>query len=567
LFDAATMIREAEAGLAKTKEKSLDWFPFDHLPSLRWKTGEAVDARIPRWWVTLAAKLKQPGGNALIGLWLDRLVPGDAHRLGWMVLTSWIEQDTRTCTLDEANQYAAAHVDATVRQNQQYVRQYPQMASYWPTERDLVFEQLRRSKLSTYLGSAADSKGVLALTARVDGADAAQRVRAFLKDHGARVAQAKALLDALAANPSTTALQVVLAAANRSKQRSVQAHAGGLITTIAERQGWTTDELADRTIPSGGLDADATLELDCGRDRSYALRLDASDALVLVNADGKEVKALPTPRIDDEKGLIDAAKKLVATARKETKQVFAAQTERLREAMYLGRRWKRDDWVSFIAGHPLVGRLAQRLVWIGSDGHGGAQFFRPLGDGSYTDAQDDDVDLSRVVEVELAHRSLAEPDAIAAWQRHLADYEIAPPFDQFSRELPELPAEMATAREIRDREGWMIETFKLRGVANKLGYVRGPAEDGGWFMHYERPYRSAGIIALIEFSGSPLPESNAPAALHVLTFRELRGNGHHGRQLRLDDVPPVLLAEAWQDLHDIAAKGSGFDPEWQKKAQ
>jgi hypothetical protein len=35
--------------------------------------------------------------------------------------------------------------------------------------------------------------------------------------------------------------------------------------------------------------------------------------------------------------------------------------------------------------------------------------------------------------------------------------------------------------------------------------------------------------------------------------------------LALSDVPPVLLAETWRDLHDIAAKGSGFDPDWQKK--
>ena len=36
-------------------------------------------------------------------------------------------------------------------------------------------------------------------------------------------------------------------------------------------------------------------------------------------------------------------------------------------------------------------------------------------------------------------------------------------------------------------------------------------------------------------------------------------------QIALGDVPPVLLAECWRDLHDIADKGSGFDPDWQKK--
>jgi len=28
---------------------------------------------------------------------------------------------------------------------------------------------------------------------------------------------------------------------------------------------------------------------------------------------------------------------------------------------------------------------------------------------------------------------------------------------------------------------------------------------------------------------------------------------------------PVPLSEAWGDLHAIAATGSGFDPDWEKK--
>ncbi|MES2056914.1 MAG: DUF4132 domain-containing protein [Pseudomonadota bacterium] len=565
-FDSAAMIKEADAALAKTTDKALTWFPFAQLPALHWRNGEAIDPRIPQWWVTLAAKLKQPGGNALIDLWLDRLAPGDAHRLGWAVLTSWIEQDTRTCTEEEANQYAAAHVAATLRQNIDTVKRYPQAADYYATDRDTVFAQLRRVKLGTYLGSAVDSKGILALATRVDGADAAQKVRPFLKDHGARTSQAKALLEMLASNPAGAALQLVLAAANRSKQRSVQAHAGTLVEAVADRRGWSAEELADRTVPTAGLDADGTVDLDCGRDRIYALRLDGADGLVLVNADGKEVKALPAPRIDEEKPLIEAAKKLVSTARKESKQVFASQTERMREAMYLGRRWRREDWESFLAAHPLVGRLARRLIWLGVDGEGRvAGAFRPLGDGSYTDAADEDVALAGFADVQLAHRSLLDADAIGAWQRHLADYEVVPPFDQVGRALPEVTETMGGKQEIRDREGWMIETFKLRGIATKLGYVRGAAGDGGWFTGYERPYRSAAIVAEIEFSGSPLPEENTLAALHTLSFRVLRDNGYHGRQLTLKEVPPVLLAETWQDLHDIAAKGSGFDPDWQKK--
>ena len=63
-----------------------------------------------------------------------------------------------------------------------------------------------------------------------------------------------------------------------------------------------------------------------------------------------------------------------------------------------------------------------------------------------------------------------------------------------------------------------------------------------------------------------MPEENRPAALQSLSFRKQRGGGGSGSQVPLGEVPPVLLAETWRDLHDIAEKGTGFDPEWQKKA-
>ncbi|MBI4922294.1 MAG: DUF4132 domain-containing protein [Devosia nanyangense] len=564
-FDRPTLVKDAKAGLAKAQPKGLEWLqPYVRLLSLQWKDGTPVDPLLPEWWSVLAVKLKQPGGNALINLWLDRLSPRDAQRLGWTILTGWIDEDTRTPTDEEANAHAALHVDATLRQHIGWAKQYPQSADYWPTDRAVVFEALKRQKAGTYLGSAADSKGVLALATRVAGADAAQRVRAFLKDHGSRVSQAKALLELLAAIGTGPALQLLLSAANRSKQRSVQAHAAALIAEVAEHNGWSPAQLADRTVPTGGFDTDGTQELDCGTNRSYRLQLDARDAVIILNADGREVKALPGPRIDDERPAVEAAKKQLATARNEVKQVLTAQTERLQEAMCLQRSWTRGDWESFVAGHPIVGRVATRLVWQGVDAGGQpVATFRPLGDGSNTDATDGEVDLAEIGDIRLAHSSLLDEGSVAAWRAHLADYAVEPPFDQLGRDLPQLEEGQGVARTITDREGWMIDSFKLRGIATKLGYQRGQAQDGGWFLTYEKTYHEAGLVAEIEFTGSPLPEASRPTALQSMSFRKLRGSGG---QVPLADVPPVLRAECWRDLHDIAAKGMGFDPEWQKKA-
>ncbi len=37
--------------------------------------------------------------------------------------------------------------------------------------------------------------------------------------------------------------------------------------------------------------------------------------------------------------------------------------------------------------------------------------------------------------------------------------------------------------------------------------------------------------------------------------------------VELGDLPPVLLAECWNDLRTIAASGSGHDPDWEKKVE
>lgn len=566
LFDPAVLVKEAEAGLAKTRPKGLDWFAFDMIPQLRWADGTPVDPILPRWWVTLAAKLKQPGGNALINLWLDRLAPGDAHRLGWMVLTGWIDEDTRRPSDEEANAHAAQNVDAVLKANIANVKRWPQSADYFPTDRSVVFARLKRDKASVYLSTAAESKGVLALASRVNGADAAQRIRPYFKDHGSRVSQAKALLEVLAAIGSSAALQALLGAANRMKQRSVQDFAATLVDDIAARNGWTPAQLADRTVPTGGFDADGTQELDLGPDRTYRLQCDAGDQIVILNPDGREVKALPAARVDEEKPLVDAARKQLSNARKEVKQVLASQTLRLQEAMFLQREWDVAEWEGFLAAHPLVGRIGARLVWQGLDAEGrDAALFRPLGDGSYTDADDGDVALAGFARIRLAHSSLLTAQQVAGWRRHLADYAVEAPFDQLGRDLPVLDVTQAKATAITDREGWMIETFKLRGAATKLGYQRGAAQDGGWFVTYEKQFRDAGVMVEIEFTGSPLPEENQPGALVSLAFRKLRGTSAAG-VMALGDVPPVLLAESWRDFHDIADKGTGLDPEWKKKA-
>lgn len=561
-LSSESLVKEAMAGLKAQKVKGIDWFPFAALPALEWAGGGAVPAEVPRWWILLAVKLAQPGGNTLFSLWLDQLAPASAEALGRFVLAGWLGHDTVHPSETEANDYAQAKAQESLEWHQDFGKRYnnEQYAAY---TYEKAFAELRRSKLSVYLNNAYAERGMLGLAVRADGAQAVALVRAYMRDSYTRTSQVRALTEYLGGHASTSTLQFLLSIARRHRTKQVQILAGELVERIADERGWTADELADRTVPTAGLDERGVLELPIG-DREYELKLEADDSLALYNPAGKVVQSLPQIKEGPDKEAADEAKAAVANAKKELKQVFEFQAKRLYEALCVGRRWPVADWRRYLLEHPLVGRLAQRVIWLGLDAEGKVvTAFRPMSDLSLTDAADNEVDLDGVETVQLAHRSLLSAEAAAAWAQHLDDYKVAPLFEQLERPLLAAP----TGTALEDRSGHVIEAFKLRTAANKLGYERAPAEDGGWFTEYLKPFASIGITAVIEFTGSPLPEENREVALVEAKFRQVsaKRRAGYGREMLLADVPPVLLSEVWNDVHQIAAAGSGFAADWQKR--
>jgi hypothetical protein len=502
-FSEKALKAEAEKGLAKAPAKPLDWFPFAALPGLKWQDGKTVGPEVVKWWIVLADKLKGPAGNALFELYLDRLRTEDAERFGLFLLQAFIERDTTTCSEEEALAYAKQHTDQNQQNWQSWQQRDPEWAAQHPFNYEQSFAAYKAAKLGQHVHSCSENKGLLGLTMRAPGPDAGALVRRYLKDHGNKVNQSKALLLALARNPSPAAIQVVLAAANRLKQKTVQALAKELIDGIAERRGWSADELADRTIPSAGFDEAGEMELDCGEGRLFRAVYRGDGKIDLFNPDGKAVKALPAPRSEADKEAVAESKKALANARKEVKQVEAMQHQRLYEAMCVERTWAPETWVTCLQRHPIAGRLCQRLVWLTLDEEGRTLAgFRALEDGTLSSNADDTVDLGKAAAIKLAHQALLPVDDAEAWVTHLQNYEVDPLFPQFGKALLSAEGDAREAAAIEDRKGWMIDSFKLQGAVAKLGYERGEVGDGGGFYEYVKRFDGVGLRAVIEFSGS-----------------------------------------------------------------
>jgi HEAT repeat protein len=542
------LIAEAETACAKAEPDLPAWLSGSGLPAVHFRDGSTVPPLVVRHWLALAIRLKDPGATGQFGIYLDQLLPADARSFSNWVLDSWIAYDTQSSTLEDATAYAMANYQ------QHYSWAYTSLQT--PERREELIAHIIREKTGELLNSGSETKGMLALACRADPLFASNRVRWFLKKHGRRSNQAMALLEVLAGTGQPVALQVVIAASARLKQKSTQARAAEIAERYAEDRGWSFDELADRTVPSAGFDDDGVLELPCGEDEKlYTARLDAMLGIHLFNPDGKSMKSLPAG--DDE--VTKESKKAFSAARKELAQVVELQGSRLFEAMCIERAWPVADWRLAFHEHPVMRRLIERLVWQGLGEEGNPLgLFRPTQEGDFTDAADGAVDIDGFAKIRLAHGALVDEGACRAWAVHLKDYEISPFLAQFDTLRAPLSSEQGEAEFIVDRQGWKADSLTFRGIAEKRGYER-VMRDGGGCHEYEKKFPSQGIIATIFHTGSHAIDENNPVALKELRFTK---EGHRGAY-RLRDVPPVMLAECQADYHAVAAKGV-FDPDWEK---
>ena len=561
------LLAEAQQGLKAKISSSFTWFDAKTLPEMSWQNGKKVQAEIIHWWVVLAEKLKDPKANALLQRYLGLLDEKSQQKLANHLLHSFIQQDTLSPTLEQAMEVATQRAPQSLQSYRDsyknYGHKYPEYYGHYATiTLEEVIEEIKRQQLAIYLGSAIKSKGLLALTFPAQGSFAVKQLQDYMKQHYPRRSQIEAMISALSVSDDPLIIQLLLSLSRRYRTASVQTLATDLVTEIAERNQWTSDELADRTIPTAGLNEQGILNLQYGA-RLFTAIVDDKDKFVLKNDEGKEVKALPAARQNDDESLIKEAKALFSSSKKEFKQVVDMQTGRLYEAMCSERQWNVTEWQEYLFEHPIMKRLVQRLVWLEVKADGERISFRPADDGTLLNLEDDEVALNADSKIQISHAVLVGAEEAQAWLSHFKDYKVKFLFDQMVHLVPELDNDQVT--EINDHKGWLTDTYTLRGVITKLGYQRASIEDGGSFDRYTKAYKQLNIHVQIVFSGSYVPEENIPAVLYELSFSNKASYSWNSNDLALKDVPPILLAESYADYLKVAAATKGFDPEWEKK--
>ena len=564
---------DAKKVLEKKPPKGMEWLDLNRLPKVRWADDDKpVHQSIVQAWVIQSIQFKQLEPGAVLSRSLDMCRTDDTANLAEHLLSAFIAQDTRT----------RPHADIVAEATKQAKQIYSRNKRYYDSE-EALRELLIQNKQTEFLGSAIAQKGLLAIVAQAGDTRCVPIAERYIrKYHGQRLSQSKAMLEVLGMMDDPKAIQVLLALSTRFRTKAIQKRAGDLIAEIAARRHWTRDELADRTIPDGGFvrpvnnddeptGEPARMTLDYGG-RSFTVVLDDDLSPVITRDDGKTVKSLPAAAKDDDAEKVKAAKKTFSAAKKTIKELVKSQASRLYDAACTQRQWPVDDWETYLVTHPIMGALCRRIVWVVKPPSDEASIlFRPLEDGTYTDVDDNPVTLPVGGIITVAHGSLIDDQQVAAWREHLVDYEVPSLFDQFGRETYRLSSTDKDKEKIDAFEGHMLTTFILRSNANRLGWQRGEIIDGGGFENYVKTFPSQNLRAEIYFTGSYVPEEDLSAAIRHLSFTKIkadddeRQNRWYAPAIPLSDVPPILLSECYNDVKQIAAAGTGFDAEWEKK--
>jgi hypothetical protein len=283
-------------------------------------------------------------------------------------------------------------------------------------------------------------------------------------------------LGALEAIGTDLALSSIDGIAQKTKFASIKSAAQTRIAAIAERRGFSPEDLSDRLVPDLGLDERGTLALG-----EYRVVLDEQLEAHLETADGTRIKALPKSA-KAHAGTLKALKK-------DLKAVASQRITRLERLMVSERMFSPDELRLLFANHPLMRQLARRLVWAS-----GNVTFRIDESAAFVGLRDEPVVLPADARVLVVHPLALDEATKTAWGQVFADYELLQPFPQLARET--------YGKEDLGRViGKQLTAPKLVFGLERAGWERDGAEDGGSFNGHTRAF-SAEVTARVAYDGA-----------------------------------------------------------------
>jgi hypothetical protein len=369
-------------------------------------------------------------------------------------------------------------------------------------------------------------------------------------DHGARrlatlipewpTVRAGQALEVLGMVGSDVALTYAKRIGEKAKSKSLRERVERVMEDASGARGLTRDELEDRMVPDLGLVEGARV-LDYGP-RQFRVAFDAQLKAFATDEKGGRLARLPKPGKADDLLKAEAAQREWKALKGDAELIGAVQLKRLEAAMCARRRWKEKEF-RFLLGHPLLGRLAQRIVWEAGDRTGAVLgTFRVAEDASLAGMDDKPFGPEGFDHARIPHPLELTPAAIDKWRGIFSDYEIVEPFAQLTRSFYSITPEERDSATCNRVKGATASPNRLMGIRHR-GWK------GGW---------EYGGDLMKKFEGTPLWVSLAvtpPDTLGVATLSETIGEApSHSRPF--GELDPILFSEMVRDLEWLKATGA-----------
>ncbi|GAA3837932.1 DUF4132 domain-containing protein [Streptomyces phyllanthi] len=217
-----------------------------------------------------------------------------------------------------------------------------------------------------------------------------------------------------------------------------------MVKKTAARLGVPPHQLAERTVPTHGLDADGTLRLGWrgrgavwinvpyevvitlespGRVTVDWIDVDEGGATTRTTAPfrsptGFKARYLPH-NVDVTRHLANA---LETTLRSELGRVYALSHEE--------RVWPHGEWARYYRDHPVTGLFTRRLIWEYETPHGTWEPALPVPGTGFVTLGGDTRTVPDTTRIRLWKQNRADDEQIGALRAFLADRQVSQPYDQ-----------------------------------------------------------------------------------------------------------------------------------------
>ncbi|MBK8221347.1 MAG: DUF4132 domain-containing protein [Candidatus Obscuribacter sp.] len=374
---------------------------------------------------------------------------------------------------------------------------------------------------------------------------------------GGAAARAALVIKCLTLCGSDFALMKLNEMSQSNSLKSLQHKAAIELNNIAEARGLSRDELADRIVPTLGLDENGRRIFDFGT-RQFRFVLGEDLKPRVKNESGRVSTDLPKIAQSDDIQKAEEATKQWKAFKAQLRTVVKSQVQRLEQAMVTRRRWSANDFRQYILYHPLQFHLAKTLIWGIFDKEDKClRTFRIGDEHELLDLSEQPTTLQDSAQIGIIHPLHISKDESRAWAELKADYGLKEIFPQLGRSIFLFTPEELKTNSFDRFQGKVFEAVQVLGILERRGWIRGVPEDGGCYFYHYKHFPVNDITAFLSYTGIlvGLPTESELQRIEGILFRadtssqsSYHGNDEDTTILKLKDVDPITASEALTDL-------------------